>query len=89
MVMACGEILLGLLAALLLAWLHFRFGARPLLDVGPGVGVTEADELLFRFCCEFRNNCYRSSTTTNNDNFFIGYSQITRPLLRMNYRAVK
>jgi len=45
-VMACGEILLGLLAALLLAWLHFHFGARPLLDVGPGIGVTEADELL-------------------------------------------
>ena len=45
-VMASGEIMLGLLAALLLAYLHFRFGARPLLDVGPGIGVTEADELL-------------------------------------------
>ena len=45
-VMACGEILLGVLATLLLAWLHFHFGARPLLDVGPGIGVTEADELL-------------------------------------------
>ena len=45
-VMAWGEIALGLLAVLLLVYLRFGFGARPLLDVGPGIGVTEADELL-------------------------------------------
>lgn len=44
--MACGEIVLGLLAALLLAYLHRYFAASPLLDYGPGTGVTEADELL-------------------------------------------
>jgi hypothetical protein len=45
-VMAWGEIVLGCFAALLLLYLRFGFGARPLLDVGPGIGVTEADELL-------------------------------------------
>lgn len=44
--MAWGEIVLGFLAALLLAYLHFAFGARPLLDFGPGIGVAEADEFL-------------------------------------------
>lgn len=45
-IMATGEIVLGFLTVLLLAYLHFGFGARPLLDFGPGIGVTEADELL-------------------------------------------
>jgi hypothetical protein len=44
--MAWGEIMLGFLAVFLLAYLHFGFGTRPLLDYGPGIGVTEADELL-------------------------------------------
>ena len=43
---ATGEILFGLAAALLLVHLYFAFAARPLLDVGPGFGVTEADEFL-------------------------------------------
>lgn len=44
--MAWGEIVLGIAAALLLAHLQYGLGSRPLLDVGPGIGVTEADELL-------------------------------------------
>lgn len=48
-VAACGECLLGLGAAFLLAYLYTGFDTRPLLDVGPGIGVTEADELLRKF----------------------------------------
>jgi hypothetical protein len=48
-VAACVEIMLGLAAGLLAAYLYTGFGARPLLDVGPGIGVTEADELLRKF----------------------------------------
>lgn len=48
-VAACVEIMLGLAAGLLVAYLYTGFGARPLLDVGPGIGVTEADELLRKF----------------------------------------
>jgi hypothetical protein len=45
-VAACVEIMLGLAAGILVAHLYTGFGARPLLDIGPGIGVTEADELL-------------------------------------------
>jgi len=48
-VAACVEIMLGLAAGFLVAYLYTGFGARPLLDVGPGIGVTEADELLRNF----------------------------------------
>jgi hypothetical protein len=48
-VAACVEIMLGLAAGLLVWYLYTGFGARPLLDVGPGIGVTEADELLRKF----------------------------------------
>jgi hypothetical protein len=48
-VAACVEIMLGLAAGLLVAYLYTGFGERPLLDVGPGIGVTEADELLRKF----------------------------------------
>jgi len=43
---ACGEVLFGLAAALLLVHLYFVLATRPLLDMGPGIGVTEADEFL-------------------------------------------
>ena len=46
---AAVESLLGLAAAFLLAYLYTVFGTRPLLDFGPGLGVSEADELLRKF----------------------------------------
>jgi len=48
-VAACMECMLGLAAAFLLAHLYAAFGTGSLLDVGPGIGVTEVDELLRKF----------------------------------------
>jgi hypothetical protein len=45
-VAACAECMLGLVAAILIANLYTGFDTQPLLDVGPGIGVTEADEFL-------------------------------------------
>jgi len=43
---ACVEIALGVMAATLVVYLHTVFTTQPLLDVGPGIGVSEADDLL-------------------------------------------
>lgn len=48
-VAACIEAMLGLAAAFLVAYLYTQLTTRPLLDFGPGIGVTEADELLRKF----------------------------------------
>ena len=50
---ACVEILLGIAAIAVLWHLHDTFGAMPLLDVGAGPGVADADGLLrtFLFVC--------------------------------------
>jgi hypothetical protein len=46
---ACIEAMLGLAAAFLVAYLYAQLTTRPLLDFGPGIGVTEADDLLRKF----------------------------------------
>lgn len=53
LICACIEILLGIAAVGLLWHLHEMFGAAPLLDVGDGPGVADADGLvkLFVFVC--------------------------------------
>jgi hypothetical protein len=48
-VAACVESMLGLAAAFLVAYLYTQLTTRTLLDFGPGIGITEADELLRKF----------------------------------------
>jgi hypothetical protein len=43
------EILLGVAAAFVIAQLYAQFGTRSLIDLGPGIGVDDADELLRKF----------------------------------------
>jgi hypothetical protein len=53
LICACIEILLGIAAVALLWHLHGMFGVTPLLDIGEGPGVADADGLVktFMFVC--------------------------------------